>query len=122
VYIFDELSLANPISSHFTAVHFVRPGHDKIAPLSWELARFGSSADIAALNRGANGFTYARVTADEVRLAKQAIKCGELGSYLRSIDRPLSIGGIANNFLHAFGWTTMTFSSYPATAQQQLCK
>ncbi len=121
VYVFDELSLANPISSHFTAVHFVRPGHDKIAPLSWELARFGSVGDVVAINRGANGFTYFPVTAVQVRAAKRAITCGELGSYLRNIDRPISLGTIASNFLHAVSWTTMSFSSDPATAKHQLC-
>ncbi len=122
VYIFDELSLANPISSHFTALHFVRPGHDKVAPLSWELARFGSVADVVALNRGANAFTYHAVTRREVRAAQRAIKCGELGSYLRAIDQPLSVAGIARNFLNAVGWTTMSFSSNPVIAEHQLCR
>jgi arabinofuranosyltransferase len=122
VYIFDELSLANPISSHFTASHYVRPGHDKIAPLSWELARFGSTRDVAAINRGANGFTYYPITVRQVRAAQRAIHCGELGSYLSTITRPLSLGTMASNFLRAFGWTTMSFSSNPTIAQHQLCR
>ena len=95
--------------------------HDKIAPLSWELARFGSVNDVASINEGANRFTYVLVSASEVRAAKRAIKCGELGSYLRNIDRPLSVDAIASNFLHALSWTTMSFSSNPLTAAHQLC-
>jgi arabinofuranosyltransferase len=112
VYVFDELSLANPIGSHFVLLVRTRPGHEKAVSLAWMDARFGISGVTPAPT-----LTSAR----EIAAARAALNCEPLSGYLRSIEGPLTVGRVVSNFEHAFEWTSMSFSSNPIRAEQQLC-
>ena len=111
VYIFDILSLANPIGSHFTLLKRGRPGHEKVVTLDWMAARFATAT--SALPTG--------TSAAQVADARAALHCGPLASYLHTIDQPLSWSTMWSDVTHAVTWTTMSFSATPAIARQQLC-
>jgi arabinofuranosyltransferase len=121
VYIFDQDSLANPVSSHFPGRQNVWPacltqgstcrGDEKPASLVWMYGRFLPPGE--ALPPGVNS----RMVVD----ARAAVSCGPLADYLRSITKPLSAGGLVHNLTHALSFTTMSYSPDPTVARQQLC-
>ena len=112
VYVFDSLSVANPIGSHTALVARSRPGHEKFIGGVWEVARFGSPG-----LRSAPGIS-ALALAD----ARRALRCAPLSSYLRAITRPLTFTGALSNVLHAYTYTTMSYSVDPLVAVSQLCR
>ena len=109
VYIFDVVSLANPIGSHTTSAVKLRPGHDKPISVVWMYARFGVPGDSFG------------VDPQSVAEARQAMACPPLRSYLHAITAPLTFGLAASNFVHSIGYTTMSFSADPRQAVNQLC-
>jgi arabinofuranosyltransferase len=126
VYLYDELSLANPISSHFTLETHGRPGHEKVAPLVWMFARFGGSRAIAdydeALAVNDNQPTPPPQTAEAaITDARLALSCQPLAGYLHAISSPFSLGAAFSDLFHSYTWTTMTFDSNPTSAKLELC-
>lgn len=124
VTIFDQLSLANPISSHFSlsADRSARPGHEKVASFDWYLARYASPRVVWWANYYQPTFRYEPVTSRSVRDASAALNCGALHRYLQAIEGPLTLRRMLNNVLHSLQWTTMTYSSDPTVARSQLCQ
>ncbi|CAB4871612.1 unannotated protein [freshwater metagenome] len=122
VYIFDELSLANPVSSHFTVHLRGKPGHEKVASMAWYLARFGTPGDAGQLNRYRRISNFEKVLPADVVAARDALACGELRTYLRGITAPLTPRLLVSNVLHSFANTTMKFDANPVVARTELCK
>jgi len=112
VYVFDELSLANPVGSHFTVIGRGRPGHEKLVSPLWMLARFGEPPTT-------NVPSWTSI--QQVKAARSALACQPLSGYLRAITSPLSLGQVIDNFEHSLTWTSMSFSSDPIAAKRQLC-
>ena len=112
VYIFDELSLANPIGSHTTVAHRDRPGHDKVIGPAWMIARFGVPGD---------PIPAPTASAVDVTAARRALGCDPLRSYLSAITAPLTFSQAMTDVTHAVGWTTMSYSPDPVVAARQLC-
>lgn len=110
-YVFDELSLANPIGSHFIVQVRTRPGHEKVVGPLWLDARFGSPS--TPLPQGVSFFELAE--------AREALSCQPLAGYLHSITDHWSISQAFSNFVHTFTWTTMQYSDSPFVAEQELC-
>jgi arabinofuranosyltransferase len=121
VYIFDELSLANPVSSHFIVHVRTKPGHEKVAPMSWYLGRFGQPSDVDLLNRYRRFSYFEEVTTSDVVAARSALSCGQLRVYLRGITAPLTPSVMVSNLWNAWSNTTMTFDADPVLARRQLC-
>ncbi len=114
VYIFDALSLANPIGSHINdLVRQARPGANKIIGPAWMVGRLGVPGE--ALPAGAP-------SAQSIVAARRALTCPPLSSYLRAITGPMSISQGLSNITHSIKYTTMTFSSDPTRAAQELCR
>ena len=114
VYVYDSLSLANPIGSHTTVAVRGIPGHEKSIGPEWMIARFGIPGgrlpDISYLG-----------LKQEVAAARQALACAPLHSYLGAITTPLTFSQALSNVLHAFSYTSMTFSPDANNAVQELC-
>ena len=122
VTIFDVLSLANPVSSHFALTErTLRPGHEKEAALSWYLAQYGSSHSVGLMNYYSGFFHYPLMTGRDVRSARQALHCGQLRWYLQSLNSPLSLHQIVSNVRHAAAWTALSYSAEPSEARHELC-
>ena len=75
VYIFDALSLANPIGSHTTMAVRGVPGHEKVIGQAWMIARFGVPGEEIP---NISIFGLAQETAS----ARRALNCNPLRSYL----------------------------------------
>jgi arabinofuranosyltransferase len=121
VYLFDQLSLANPVSSHFIVHERGKPGHEKVASMAWYLGRFGTPGDAAQLNRYRKFSDFERVTSTDVVAARAALSCGPLRRYLRGITAPLTPKLLISNFLHSLSNTTMKFDANPVIARSELC-
>jgi len=111
VYVFDDLSLANPIGSHVEVAHHRRPGHEKYLGPTWMIARFGT--DRTVLPEG--------VTTSSVDAARTVLTCAPLHSYLEAITSPWGWSRAVSNITHALTFTTMTFSAQPRQAETELC-
>jgi hypothetical protein len=122
VYVYDELSLANPISSHFQLPPVrLKPGHEKVSDLDWFLGRFGTPAETLAVKRITHRYALAPITLQHVIDAQAALRCGPLHSYLIAIDAPLTPKRMISNMVHAVSWTRFTMSKDPTVARAQLC-
>jgi arabinofuranosyltransferase len=112
VYVFDALSLANPIGSHMITTARTRPGHEKVISPLWMVGRFGKS-----------GFVYTtnKTTASSIAAARQAITCGGLGTYLHDINTPLNWSQAWTDITHSLANTTLQYSADPQKAAKQLC-
>jgi arabinofuranosyltransferase len=111
VYIFDRLSLANPIGSHTTEGGQRQLGGKVIGP-AWMVARFGHPGE---------HYPAGAPSAASVAAARRALQCAPLKSYLHAITAPLTLGQAFSNIVHATTYTTMSFSPDPTIAYQQLC-
>lgn len=120
VYIFDELSLSNPIGAHVSDTDRVRPGHSQIIDPVWMVARFVPQSAWGALQGSISGFTTTYDLRD-LQAARSALACGTLHSYLRSITQPMTAGRALSNIFHSFSYTTFRFSPDPTVAELELC-
>jgi arabinofuranosyltransferase len=112
VYLFDVVSLANPIGSHTTGTPKLRPGHDKPIGVVWMVARFGVRGE--ALGPGAP-------TPASIADARRALACPPLRSYLHGITAPLTVGLAWSNLAHALAYSRMSFDADPTRAVVELC-
>lgn len=113
VYIFDTLSLVNPIGSHFIVHHRGRPGHEKAIGVSWMIARFTPVDTVLPpeLSFLSKKVAYARV----------ALQCNPLRAYLDAISVPLTITQALSNVFNSFSYTSMKFDASPMLAEKELC-
>jgi len=102
-YVFDSLSLADPIGSRLQIVKRGRPGHEKLLLPFWMRARFTDSRDAA----------------DEQ--ARRVLQCGDLRKVLEAISGPLAFTDIIRNIGWAPRLTSLRFSGVPSVAEKQLC-
>ena len=107
VYLFDVLSLANPIGSHLERpTPSGRPGHNDPTPLSWMVARFVpvSSLDrVGKLNRPLDA------------AERRQMACPALGGYLHAITAPLTLSVALGDLRHALTWTTLRIPAHPGS-------
>ena len=114
VYVYDSLSLANPVGSHTTVAVPGIPGHDKSIGPEWMIARFGLPGETFP-HASVLGLTGATVS------ARRALTCEPLRSYLGAITKPLSWSLALSNVMHSVTYTTMTFSPDANSAVSQIC-
>jgi arabinofuranosyltransferase len=112
VYVFDTLSLANPIGSHTVVTVRGRPGHEKVIGPAWMIGRFGVPGERVP--------TWAGSPA-EIAAARHALACAPLSNYLQAITAHLTISLAWEDVIHSFTYTTMSYSSDPIRAAQTLC-
>lgn len=111
-YVYDTLSLADPVGSHTTLLARGRPGHERALGAEWLVARFlPSDASVPAAG-----------PAPQVAAARMAIGCEPLRGYLHAITAPLSLDEVLANVERSVGYTRMTFSATPTLAAQKLCR
>jgi arabinofuranosyltransferase len=112
VFIYDTVSIANPIGSHIALTHRGRPGNEKNIGDDWMMARFAPPGTPIPASVG---------TPSDIAAARAAISCVPLTSYLHGITTSLGAHQILSNLVHAYSYTKMTFSVVPATAGGELC-
>jgi arabinofuranosyltransferase len=112
VYVFDTLSLANPIGSHTTISTRGRPGHEKVIGAAWMIARFGIPG---------GPLTSGTASAQSIA-ARRALGCAPLSSYLHAITAPITFSQVISNLAHSVTYTTLRFSPDALVAERQLCR
>jgi arabinofuranosyltransferase len=114
VYIYDELSLANPIGSHTTVAVRGIPGHEKLIGPEWMVARFELQGEKFP-NLKWLGSPHL------IAAARKALSCAPLSTYLHAVTAPLTFSQAISNITHALTYTTMSFSPDANDAEQELC-
>ena len=123
VYIYDELSLSNPVGSHLRELYRIRPGHSQEAPIVWMDARFlPASEDYVLPVTPTVNAPVPQPDQAQVEAARAALSCGEMGRYLRAIDSPLTLHRMVSNLLGAIGFTTFRINPIPAQAAKEACR
>jgi arabinofuranosyltransferase len=113
VYLFDNLSLANPIGSHTVLPARGRPGHEKFVDPAWMVARFSLPGE---------QFPPGGPTGQDIAAARKALTCNPLRSYLHGITGSLSFSQAISNITHSFTYTRMSYSTNPIQTEQELCR
>jgi len=111
VYVEDWLGLANPVGSRIPAdPENDAPGHRKVLPVAWTLARFAAP--------GARSLPAPR---REVAAAREALGCGRLAALMRRISEPLTPRRFVANLVHAPSTTRLRVPADPVAARDHFC-
>jgi arabinofuranosyltransferase len=121
VYIFDELSLSNPIGAHIADTGRTRPGHSQVVGTVWMVARFVPPSEWRALEDNSSAYLASIYNMQDLAAAHAALSCGTLHSYLQSITGPMTAGRAISNLFHSFSYTNLRFSPRPTVAERELC-
>lgn len=106
VWIIDHLGLADPLVARFKLATRSRPGHEKMLPEEWLLARFADEQEVVS---------------PEVDAARQALGCGDLKELLSAIQEPMNLRRFVQNFLLAPRLHHLRIDSDPVAARHELC-
>jgi arabinofuranosyltransferase len=112
VYVFDSLSIANPIGSHTTVVVRTIPGHEKSIGPDWMVGRFGTKEVPYPIGKNLTPSAAA---------AARAVTCGRLSSYLQAVTAPFTLAQAGTDISHAITFTHMSFSPDANDAARELC-
>jgi len=112
VYIADAYGLVDPIAGRLALTERGRPGHEKVLPEAWVLARF---ADPAA-PLPADG-----PSARDVAGARAVLSCDGPRRLLAAVSDPLTPGRFVRNVLEAFRLHSLRIPADPSEAQAKLC-
>jgi arabinofuranosyltransferase len=108
VWIVDVLGLADPIGGRLRLDRRGRPGHEKVLPLAWIVARFG--ADAAGSGDRA------------VAAGRAVLRCRKgLGELLDAVQAPLTTGRFLSNLRVAVTTYGLRVPGDPARAQRNGC-
>ena len=105
-HLVDKVGLADPVAARLELKNRGRPGHEKSLENAWYVARMA-----AKTNR-----EDVRVTA-----AREAMRCGSLGTLLRSIGGPLSFGEFIKNIYRSVALHGLTIPANPLDAYHEFC-
>jgi hypothetical protein len=119
VYVIDVLSLAHPVGSHIDHTVGDRPGHQKPLPLVWRTAGMVEGRLPVRLADDERTIVLSR---RDIAAAEEALACGQLGRYLRGIQRPLTPARFLTNLADALPNTTLRIPPNPHTATRHLCR
>ena len=107
VHLTDLLGLADPVAARLTLVERSRPGHEKMLPDAWVVARFG---DPEARERFPSAADAAR-----------AMDCGDLADLLHAVSDPLTLSRFFANLGAAWSFHRLRIPADPAAAALRFC-
>jgi arabinofuranosyltransferase len=108
VHLADRLGLADPVGSRLALTQRGRPGHEKLLPDAWIVARFGDPAGAAF-----------RSTA--VLEAGRALGCGDLARLLEAVESPLTWRRFLANVRAAWTLHRLRIPADATSARGQQC-
>ena len=106
VHLSDLLGLGDPIGSRLVLTERGRPGHEKLTPDVWVVARFGDH-------------DAARARYPAVSDAGRAMSCGDLARLLHAVSDPLTPSRFLANVGAAWQFHRMRVPAAPAAAARQ---
>jgi arabinofuranosyltransferase len=107
VVVVDLYGLADPVAGRLELTERGRPGHEKVLPLTWVVARFADPSTFPA-----------RV---EIAAAREALACGDLRRLLEDVSAPMSARRFAGNVVDAFRLHRFRLPADPGEARDALC-
>lgn len=108
VHIADLLGLGDPLAARLILEDRSRPGHEKVLPDAWVVARFGDPQ-------------AARARFPDAPLAAQAMKCGDIALLLHAISDPLTPRRFLANIRDAWALHHLRIPADPAAAVSRFC-
>lgn len=114
VFVLDGLGLTDPVNSHLEAGEPGRPGHEKIYPAWYVLARYGAP-ELAER-------PFEDLPApDMVAASRAALSCGDLAELLAATTEPMSWDRFWSNVAGAPDRTSLRIPVDPFAAERQFC-
>lgn len=104
VHLVDRHGLSDPIGARLMLVTRSRPGHEKLQPNAWIIARYTDATPDPA-----------------VGAARAALGCGELAELQRAITAPLTPARFLRNIRDAWALTRLRLPADPVAAQARFC-
>ncbi len=92
VYIEDVLGLADPLAARTNNLGNHWPGHEKLLPTAWVIARFAANARVPS----------DVASASDIQAARAALNCPSIGDVWRRPRAALSLSTLVSNSIHAF--------------------
>jgi arabinofuranosyltransferase len=114
VLVVDSFGLTDPVASHLEPPPPGRPGHEKVLPRSWLVARYG--ADETATDR-----TPGLPAPRQVATARAALECGALAELIDATSGPLTWDRFVDNVVGSPERTSMRIPIGGATARDEFC-
>lgn len=111
-HVVDLLGLSDPIAGRLEVSHRGRPGHEKLLPEAWVVARFADPA--APLPAGFQ-------TPSEVIAARADLSCDDIRRLLETVSAPLTAGRFVRNLAEAFRLHRFRIPPNPGEAHARLC-
>lgn len=110
LHVVDRFGLADPIASRLTLETPGRPGHSKVLPLEWVVARFaGEPVDLPYLD------------SERILAAKHALTCKPIAELIAAKTEPLTLSRFWENLIGAPSRTLLRIPPDPVEAVQQHC-
>jgi arabinofuranosyltransferase len=114
VFVLDGLGLTDTVNSHIEPGPPGRPGHEKVYPSWYMLARHGS-AELA--ERQFDGVP----AADMVAASRAALSCGDLAELVAATTEPMSWDRFVDNLVGAPDRTALRVPVDPFEAERRFC-
>jgi arabinofuranosyltransferase len=114
VFVLDGLGLTDTVNSHIEAGPPGRPGHEKVYPSWYLLARHGSP-ELA--ERQVEGLP----AVDMVAASRAALSCGDLAELVEATTAPMTWERFTENLLGARERTSLRIPVDPFAAERQFC-
>jgi arabinofuranosyltransferase len=114
VFVIDGFGLTDPIASHIESGETGRPGHEKIFPSWYLLARYGAPelAEVA---------TPGLPDPVGVALSREALSCGDAAQLIQATSGELTLDQFVSNIVHSPEMTAFRVPIDPAEARDQFC-
>jgi arabinofuranosyltransferase len=114
VFVVDGFGLTDPVGSHIEAGPPGRPGHEKIYPAWWLMARFGAP-------ELATEVTEDLPAPDMVAAARAALACGDAAELVAATGDPLTWDRFWDNVTGSPHRTSVRIPVDPFLAEEQFC-
>jgi arabinofuranosyltransferase len=122
VTVVDFFGLAEPVASHMAPPVPGRPGHEKQIPLPYLIALYGADdgTSVPAHEIAAFPF-YPPVVAEQVRAAREVLRCGEVAELLAATNDELTWERFRDNLTGAVGRTDLRIPYDAVEARDAVC-
>lgn len=108
VHIADLLGLGDPLAARVVLEERSRPGHEKVLPDAWVVARFGDPE-------------AARARFPDAPIAAVALTCGDIAKLLHAVTDPLTPRRFFANIRDAWSLHHLRIPADPAAAVARFC-
>lgn len=119
IIVIDPLALNDHIGSRIELTTRGRPGHEKIVPASWFLARYPPGVGFVVINRSF-GLVPKKESPEDISLAKLTLQSPALRELTEAVSAPMTGALFARNLFRAWRLSFIKIPPKPADAFQKL--